>query len=84
MIYYPGYYGQDYYVDGSNAGATNFLASDAWTMSNGDPVPMTSDFWADNCPTYPSNEHCLRMRMATGYKWDDCECHRTFCYICEM
>lgn len=84
MLLYPGYYAQDYFVDGSNAGAADPFLNDAWVMSNGDLVPMTTDFWGINKPDNPTIEHCLCMSLGSAYKWDDCRCDIKFCYICEM
>ncbi|XP_045180987.1 uncharacterized protein LOC123540218 [Mercenaria mercenaria] len=73
----------DYYVDGSNAGATDFFAPGAWVMSNGDLVPMSNDFWGDMKPNYPETQHCLRMTADINFMWDDCSCSLEHYFICE-
>jgi hypothetical protein len=79
---YSGIY--DYYVDGSNAGASDFFAAGAWVMDNGELVPMTSDFWGPGYPNYPGSQHCLRMTSEENYMWDDCSCSATHYFICEQ
>ena len=79
-----GYAGTEYYVDGSNAGAASYTAPGAWTFFDGDPVPMSSDFWGDTYPNFPETQHCLRMqKSAANYKFDDCSCTLQCYYICE-
>ncbi|XP_060602920.1 hepatic lectin-like [Ruditapes philippinarum] len=80
----PGYNVAEYYVDGSNANATDYYAPGAWTFVDGDPVPMSADFWGHGYPNNPDITHCLRMQNITAnYKLDDCECARVCYYICE-
>ncbi|XP_060561367.1 uncharacterized protein LOC132721129 [Ruditapes philippinarum] len=79
-----GYSGEEYYVDGSNASADDWYAPGAWTFVDGEPVPMTSDFWGSTYPNDPHVQHCLRMQMsAANYKFDDISCTEQRYYICE-
>ncbi|XP_045180451.2 uncharacterized protein LOC123539764 [Mercenaria mercenaria] len=70
----------DYYVDGRN---DHDDEEESWAMLNGDPVPMSNDFWGYSYPNNPETQHCLRMRAEVNFMWDDCECSKTFYFICE-
>jgi len=81
---YLGYSGKNYWTGGSNLYATDKFATDAWKFSNGDLVPMSTDYWQYGQPDVPNTQNCVVMMAFTSYKWHDRFCNDGVEFICEQ
>ncbi|XP_053401218.1 uncharacterized protein LOC123550283 [Mercenaria mercenaria] len=77
--------GHDYWVDGSNVGASDYSASDAYKTADGEVVPLIQNaFWYQGSPSNPSLENCIQVSQTNSYYLDDCQCVQPgIKHICE-
>ncbi|XP_060556973.1 uncharacterized protein LOC132717505 [Ruditapes philippinarum] len=77
----PAYTGGQYWIDGSNIGAADYHASDAWRFSDNTVMPMDNNFWSQNMPDNAGSHHCVRIK---NLKFNDYSCFVNYRYICEQ
>jgi hypothetical protein len=82
FISFEAYTGGQYWIDGSNLGAADYYASDAWRFSDNTVMPMDYNFWSPGMPDYAGYHHCVRI--TTSLKFNDYSCDHSFLYICEQ
>ncbi|XP_060590335.1 uncharacterized protein LOC132745437 [Ruditapes philippinarum] len=67
-------HGYSYWIDGSNANASDPFATDAYKTADNEAIPMTSYFWYPDLPDWPQSSHCIWISDIFGYKFDDVTC----------
>jgi hypothetical protein len=81
LIAFEAYTGGQYWIDGSNIGAADYHASDAWRFSDNTVMPMDNNFWSQNMPDNAGSHHCVRIK---NLKFNDYSCSVNYRYICEQ
>ncbi|XP_060583653.1 uncharacterized protein LOC132739860 [Ruditapes philippinarum] len=76
-------YSGDYWIDGSNANATNFNNTEEWVTSTGVPLSSAGQYWSPGSLLNPETNHCVALWAADDYLWSKLPCSYTYYYICE-